>query len=81
MISRSLYKRLERVEARIVADLQAVSAAAAARSAPDRVAETMRKFAIVVLPGESRACALARAMGMSNRELLDFLRRHSNSIG
>jgi hypothetical protein len=76
----NVYKRLEQME-RIYA---AARQAEAHRNGPSG-AEVMRallsRCAIEQLPGESRAETLARAAGISTRELKDFLWERAHAAG
>jgi hypothetical protein len=74
----SVYRELEKLE-RIHAAARQANARRHAPSGTDVMGGLLSRYAIGLLPGESRAEALARAAGMSTRELKDILSNGSET--
>jgi hypothetical protein len=68
----SIYRELEKLE-RIHAGARQENARRHARSGAEVMRGLLSRYAIGLLPGESHAEALARAAGISTRELKNIL--------
>jgi hypothetical protein len=68
----NIYKKLEQME-RIYAAARQSEAYRNGPSGAEVMRTLLRRYAMEQLPGESRAETLARAAGISTRELKDFL--------
>jgi hypothetical protein len=68
----SIYRELEKLE-RIHAAARQENACRHARSGAEVMQGLLSRYTIGLLPGESRAEALARAAGISTRELKNIL--------
>jgi hypothetical protein len=79
-VRQSVYKKLEELE-RIKAAARQAEAYRSGPSGAEVMGSLLSRYAVEQLPGESRAETLARAAGISTRELKDLLweRAHAAS--
>ncbi len=76
----SVYSELEKLE-RIHAAARQANARRHGPSGAEVMRTLLSRYAVEQLPGESRAETLARAAGISTRELKDFLWERAHAAG
>jgi hypothetical protein len=79
-VRQNVYRKLEELE-RIHAAARPAEAYRTGRSGAEVMRALLSQYAIEPLPGESRAETLARAAGISTRELKDLLWEHAQAAG